>query len=250
MECQVFGHSDNSCQAVKQIPSTTSLLVGNEVTTNRLSSAEGEWQQVEHWRRSSTSQMKDSADASLSAVGASGSIQASTLLGVSLQGTSGSASKDKSSADISSTSMAAPDTSQAPSPLQSRPAGDGVDNSSQTQGEGNANSVITKDPSAISTASLGASVEPLLANGKSPAAKETCSDPSSGSDSPSPVPLINSRLAARLKDIDGPVNLQTVGNHGVGDPGKASKPLTSNSQPMLLARRPGPGKGGGHPVST
>ena len=70
-------------------------------------------------------------------------------------------------------------------------------------------------------------------------------------DSASSVPILSSKLAARLKSIDGPVslhlaadqvNLHPLAYTQLGKFGKASRPL-------LLARRRGSGRGGPNSVS-
>ena len=74
-----------------------------------------------------------------------------------------------------------------------------------------------------------------------------------GMDSASSVPLLSNKLAARVQSIDGPVTLHSATPLGIllpttisplGDFGKASRPLTTGTQPLLMARRIGSGKGG------
>ena len=79
---------------------------------------------------------------------------------------------------------------------------------------------------------------------------------SSGTDSDS-VPLLTSKLAAKLKSIDGLVSLSLAATLGViqlvydqnGEMGTNSKPSKPSSKPLLLSRRSGSGKGGSSPLS-
>ena len=69
------------------------------------------------------------------------------------------------------------------------------------------------------------------------------------------VPLLGSKLAAKLKSIDGPVRLNLAASQGplhlapalIGDMGMAPRHMLSSSHLVLLARRPGSGRGGTPP---
>ena len=158
-----------------------------------------------------------------------------------------SISQGNSAGAVVGTSSGASDSAHAPTLSQPSTQGDGGADFREAQGAGNTNSINSEVPSVITNISTDTSAEPLLSSDSSSAAKGNCSETISGSDTPSPVPLINSRLAARLKDIDGPVNLPMI-NQSVGDNGKMNRPPTSTNQPVVLARRPGSGRGG-HPGS-
>ena len=81
---------------------------------------------------------------------------------------------------------------------------------------------------------------------------------SSSPDSASSIPILCSKLAARLRSIDGPVslhhtadpvNLHLAADSQLGETGKTSRPLNTGKQPVVLARRLGSGRGRSNFVS-
>ena len=244
--CKVFGHATSSCKPPTHNSSSVSLVQAMEapIQLAQVGQVEEHWHLVERRKRTSPSRR-----------------------------TNTSIPSNSTNPSTSSTSLA-PSSSLGPSELFERTDQGDKSQSLPISGEGNNLAEEPLEERPLSSAPHGTSgaapfkecplvkVVPdssdatlllqMLGLGEAlPPSDDTQLRQRIGPDSDSSAPLLCSKLAARLKSIDGPVHLNQAAVQGTSSPlgelGKASRQPITGPQPLLLARRTSSRKGGSSP---
>ena len=213
--CQVFGHSTASCQPAGSVPPPAP-----QSQDPPPESGEGSWHLVENRKKASGSKGQSATEPS-------------------------SSSDQGIPEEVPGLPKAPVELLKGMSPIQSEVGGssDPISLTSSPQAQAPTTSLFGfEDASGNSEGSSGSQPE------SHPGPEELLENQDLSPRSSSPGPLLNNKLVARLKNIDGPISIHLVNEQQSGEPGKTSRTVQPSQQPLLLTRRTGAGGGGGLPT--